>query len=320
MDDVMPFLDNVLRGRNVPDARKQDVAHHYEQFNGVSPINEHNRQLVNALKKELNEHDIRLPVYWGNRNWHPFLIDTVQQMADDNIEHALAFFTSAYSSYSGCRQYRENIAEACSAIGEGAPKIDKIRLYYNHSGFIQANCDRIHEALSQVPAERQSTSHLIFTAHSLPVSMAECCSYEKQLLEAGEIIAGELDKKNWKLVYQSRSGPSSQAWLEPDVCDYLTELKQKNVTYVVLAPIGFVSDHMEILFDLDTEAKELCRELEINMVLAKTVGIHPRFISMIRELIHERITGSPERPALGKYGPGPDVCAPNCCMPRRATR
>ena len=318
MEDVMPFLDNVLKGRNIPAERKQEVAHHYGQFGGKSPINDQNRRLIKALRVELTEYGIHLPIYWGNRNWHPLLTDSIQEMANNHIKHALAFFTSAYSSYSGCRQYRENIVEACDAVGKNAPRIDKIRVYYNHPGFIGANCERIREALAKIPEERLSTSDLIFTAHSLPCSMAACCSYEQQLLEASEIIAAELSISDWKLVYQSRSGPPSQPWLEPDVCTYLNELKRRNTTDVVLAPIGFVSDHMEILFDLDTEARELCRELGINMELAKTVGTHPQFIAMIRELIQERLFGNQKRRALGKYGPEPDICAPKCCIPQRS--
>ena len=317
MDDVMPFLNNVLKGRNVPEKRKREVAHHYELFGGVSPINAQNRRLVVAVRDELAKHKIDLPVYLGNRNWHPFLTDTIKQMTEDGIQHGLAFFTSAYSSYSGCRQYRENIKQAQDWVGPQAPKIDKIRVYYNHPAFIYANCDAIRRAISQIPDKRHSTTQLVFTAHSLPVSMASSCPYEKQLQDAGELIASELEWRDWQLVYQSRSGSPSQPWLEPDVCDHLKHLIRKGISDVVIAPIGFVSDHMEILFDLDTEARKLCAELGIHMELAKTVGTHPQFVSMIRKLVEERMTEDRQPKALGKYGPWTNTCSETCCLPQR---
>ena len=318
-DDVMPFLENILRGKNVPRQRMLEVAEHYYHFGGKSPINEQNRQLIAALEAELEQHGPRLPVYWGNRNWHPLLTNTLRHMKEDGIRRALAFVTSAYSSYSSCRQYLEDIAKAQEAAGEGAPVVDKIRAFHNHPGFVEAFADRVQQALENIPQERREAAHLIYTAHSVPIGMAQGCDYEKQLKETGRLVAEELGHKRWRLVYQSRSGPASQSWLEPDILDCLRELKERGDGLdLVIAPIGFVSHHMEILFDLDTQARELCAELDLHMVRAETVGLHPRFISMIRELIRERTEEGQTRLALGVLGPRPDECAANCCpMPRR---
>ena len=318
-DDVMPFLENVLRGKNVPRERMLEVAEHYYHFGGKSPINDQNRQLIAALEAELARHGPCLPIYWGNRNWHPMLTDTLCQMKADGVHRALAFVTSAYSSYSSCRQYRENIARAQEATGEGAPVVDKIRAFHNHPGFVEAVVDRLQQALAKIPAERREAAHLIYTAHSIPVAMSQGCDYEKQLKETGRLVAEELGHKEWRLVYQSRSGPASQPWLEPDILDCLREIKARGGSSdVVIAPIGFVSDHMEILFDLDTQARELCAELGLQMVRAETVGTHPRFIRMIRELIRERQDENEVRLALGVLPPRPDFCAQDCCpMPRR---
>ena len=318
-DDVMPFLENILRGKNVPRERMLEVAEHYYHFGGKSPINDQNRQLIAALEAELARHGPCLPIYWGNRNWHPMLTDTLCQMKADGVHRALAFVTSAYSSYSSCRQYREDIARAQEATGEGAPVVDKIRAFHNHPGFVEAVVDRLQQALAKIPAERREAAHLIYTAHSIPVAMSQGCDYEKQLKETGRLVAEELGHKEWRLVYQSRSGPASQPWLEPDILDCLREIKARGGSSdVVIAPIGFVSDHMEILFDLDTQARELCAELGLQMVRAETVGTHPRFIRMIRELIRERQDENEVRLALGVLPPRPDFCAQDCCpMPRR---
>jgi len=318
-DDVMPFLENVLRGKNVPRERMLEVAEHYYHFAGKSPINDQNRQLIAALEEELVQHGPRLPVYWGNRNWHPMLTDTLRQMKTDGVSRALAFVTSAYSSYSSCRQYREDIARAQEVVGEDAPVVDKIRAFHNHPGFVEAVVDRLRQALAKIPEDRREAAQLIYTAHSIPLAMAQGCDYEKQLKETGRLVAEELGHKEWRLVYQSRSGPASQPWLEPDILDCLREIKaREGSSDVVIAPIGFVSDHMEILFDLDTQARELCAELGLHMVRAETVGTHPRFIRMIRELIRERLDQGQPRLALGALGPRPDECAIDCCaMPRR---
>jgi ferrochelatase len=318
-DDVMPFLENVLRGKNVPRERMLEVAEHYYRFGGKSPINDQNRQLIAALKAELSAHGAHLPIYWGNRNWHPLLADTLCQMKTDGVSRALAFVTSAYSSYSSCRQYREDIARAQEAAGEGAPIIDKIRAFHNHPGFIEAVTDRVRQALETIPQVRRESAHLVYTAHSIPLSMAQTCDYEKQLQETCRLVADAVGHKAWRLVYQSRSGPPLQPWLEPDILDCLRELKTRgSASDVVIAPIGFVSDHLEILFDLDTQARELCQELGFNMVRAQTVGTHPRFITMIRELIRERIDENQPRLALGSLAPRPDLCPSDCCpMPSR---
>ena len=313
--DVMPFLENVLRGKNVPRERMLQVAEHYDRFGGKSPINDQNRRLISALEAELAEHGPRLPVYWGNRNWHPLLADTMLQMKRDGVRRALAFVTSAYSSYSGCRQYRENIARAQEAAGPGTPVVDKLRVFHNHPGFIEALVDRVQQSLAKLPEAHRDAAQLIYTAHSIPLAMAQGCRYEEQLKETGRLVAEKLRHGNWRLVYQSRSGPASQPWLEPDILDYLRECKARgNPLAVVVAPIGFVSDHMEILFDLDTQARELCDNLGLLMVRAETVGTHPRFIRMIRELICERLDETHPRLALGSLPPRPDFCPVDCCL------
>jgi protoporphyrin/coproporphyrin ferrochelatase len=312
--DVLPFLENVLRGKNVPRERMLEVAEHYYHFGGKSPINDQNRQLIAALEEELAQHGHRLPVYWGNRNWHPMLVDTLRKMQADGVHRALAFVTSAYSSYSSCRQYREDIARARETVGEGAPAVDKIRVFHNHPGFIEAVTDQVNDALGTIPQDRREAAHLIYTAHSIPMAMAQSCDYETQLRETCRLVTGKLGRQDWRLVYQSRSGPPSQPWLEPDILACLREIKGRGGSAdVVISPIGFVSDHMEILFDLDTEAAELCAQLGLHMVRARTVGTHPSFIRMIRELICERMDDNYQRAVLGVLGPRPDVCPAECC-------
>ena len=311
MDDVIPFLENVLRGRNVPRERMLKVADHYELFGGVSPINQQNRNLIAALEKELATNGPLLPIYWGNRNWHPLLPDTLRQMTADGIRNALAFVTSAYSSYSSCRQYLQNIDDARAVAGPNAPGVEKLRAFYNHPLFIEANVDHIREALNQL--HDSSSAHLVFTAHSIPESMAENCDYAFQLAETGRLIAATLNIKNWQLVYQSRSGSPTQPWLGPDVSEHLRELHAEGVTQVVVAPIGFVSDHMEVVYDLDFEASKIAEEIGINMVRARTAGTHPLFVKMIRELILERVDNGLPR-FVGSHGPRSSVCAPDCCL------
>ena len=312
MDDVMPFLENVLRGRNVPRERMVGVAKHYELFGGVSPINGENRKLIAALDKELEAKGPRLRIYFGNRNWHPMLADTFRNMRDDGVKNALAFVTSAYSSYSSCRQYLEDIERARESVGPDAPHVEKLRAFYNHPGFIEANVANVRGALEQIPEARRSQAQIAFTAHSIPESMAKNSDYEAQLRETSRLISDRLDIKDWRLVFQSRSGSPAQPWLGPDVCDHLRELQ--GVKDVVVAPIGFVSDHMEIIYDLDTEARALSRELGLNMIRAATAGTHPAFIEMIRELIMERIDPETPRRSLGTNGPRGDVCRPGCCL------
>src|SRR5579872_5952646 len=233
-EDVIPFLQNVLRGRNVPQERMLEVAEHYYHFDGSSPINRQNRELIAAIQEELARHGIQLPVYWGNRNWHPLLPDTLQKMREDKIESALAFVTSAYSSYSGCRQYRENIAAAQAEVGPEAPRIDKLRVFYNHPGYIEATIDRVREAFSRIPEAFRKRAHIVYTAHSIPAAMARSCDYVRQLEEVRRLVSSSLGHTNDALVYQSRSGPPSQPWLEPDILDYLREVKAKNLATAVV--------------------------------------------------------------------------------------
>jgi ferrochelatase len=312
-EDVMPFLENVLRGRNVPRERMLAVAEHYYHFEGKSPINQRTRELIAALEDELAAHGPKLPVYWGNRNWHPMLADTLREMQKDGVRRALAFVTSAYSSYSGCRQYREDIARALEEVGVGAPEIDKIRVFFNHPGFIAATEERLRDALALIPAHARQNVQIVYVAHSIPLSMAKTCDYGVQLEEVRKLVSARLGMKNDALVYQSRSGAPGQPWLEPDILDYLREVKDKNLaSAVVVAPISFISDHMEVLYDLDIEALQLCDSLGLPMARAKTVGVHPKFIGMIRELILERTAGA-ERKTLGSLGPRQDECAADCC-------
>lgn len=318
MDDVIPFLENVLSGRNVPAGRIREVAQHYEMFGGISPINEQNRKLVAALKQEWATNGPNLPIYFGNRNWHPFLADTIGQMKADGIKRALAFVTSPYSSYSSCRRYLENIADAQRVVGPGAPDIEKLRAFYNHPLFIEANVDNISAAFGEVPEPRRSLAELVFTAHSIPQSMADNCAYQSQLEESSRLIAESLGQVRWRLVYQSRSGPPTQPWLGPDIRVCLNELKVSGAADVVVAPIGFVSDHMEIIYDLDIEAGQFCESMGLNMVRASTPGTHPAFIRLVRELVLERMNPGGERRFLGTPGTSHDVCPVDCCLPRIA--
>ena len=313
-EDVIPFLENVLRGRNVPRERLSTVAEHYYHFGGKSPINQQTRDLIAALEIELAEHGPKLPVYWGNRNWHPMLADAVRRMKDDGIQRALAIVTSAYSSYSGCRQYREDIARAQATVGDGAPAIDKLRAFFNHPGFLDAAAQRIHDALQTLPDSASQDAQVVYTAHSVPTSMAETSDYVRQLKEVRRIISERLRIGNDALVYQSRSGAPGQSWLGPDILDHLRDVKSRGLaSAVALAPIGFISDHMEVLYDLDVEARQLAESLSLPMVRAKTVGVHPKFVAMIRELILERMDPGLPRLAVGKLGPRADVCSDNCC-------
>jgi ferrochelatase len=319
-EDVIPFLENVLRGKNVPRERMLEVAEHYYHFDGVSPINEQCRQLLAALREEFAAHQVELPIYWGNRNWAPYLADTLQQMQQDGVRRALGFFTSAYSSYSGCRQYRENIAAAQAEVGPAAPAVEKLRAFFNHPGFIEPMISHLGAALAEIPQAQRATTPVLFTAHSIPLSMSATCDYVAQLQEACRLVAAGAGVANWQLVYQSRSGPPSQPWLEPDIRDALARLAaEEKPSHVVVVPIGFISDHLEVLYDLDYEAQAQAQSLGMRMIRTPTVGHHPRFVQMIRELVEERLTDNPQRLALGNFGPSHDVCAVDCCRyePRR---
>lgn len=319
MDDVMPFLDNVLRGRNIPAERKQAVAHHYELFSGVSPINGQNRKLLDALKNQLAERGIHLPSYWGNRNWHPMIEDTVACMSRAGVQRALAFVTSAYGSFSGCRQYVEDIERARASVtqtqGEALkpPVIEKLRCFYNHPKFIAANQERLKEAIALVPKERRAGLAVAFTAHSIPQTMSERCSYVQELNETGRLVIEACPDTPSQVVFQSRSGAPGQPWLEPDILDHLTRLKDDGISDVIIAPIGFLSDHMEVVYDLDVEAKQHASEIGINIYRAATVGTHPAFVSMIVDLIQERLDEGSDRAAVGRFGASPDRCPADCC-------
>jgi ferrochelatase len=302
-EDVLPFLENVLRGKSVPHERMLEVAEHYYHFNGRSPINDQNKQLIAALEKELRSRGIAMPVYWGNRNWNPLLPDTLKQMQADGVHRAAAFVTSAFGSYSGCRQYREDIARAQQTAGAQDIVIEKLPNFCDRPEFIEAMTERVRAAMVELSEQRGSHSEqLIFTAHSIPMHMADASPYVRQLKEASARVAVACGMSNWTLVYQSRSGPPTQSWLAPDICDYLREQHAKGTRRVIICPIGFISDHMEVLYDLDTEASALCDELGIKMVRAGTAGSHPKLVNMICDMVLH----SPTTEILAH-------CEPGCC-------
>lgn len=349
-EDVVPFLENVTRGRGIPRERLKEVGRHYFLFGGVSPINAQNRELLHTLRKDFAEHGLDLPVYWGNRNWAPYLTDTLREMAADGHRRILVLATSAYASYSGCRQYRENLADALAALaGEGLPlpRVDKLRHYFNHPGFVRPMVDATLAALAELPEERRAGAHLAFTTHSIPTAAADTSgpveahtedgeggAYVAQHLDVARLIADAVREETgvehpWRLVYQSRSGAPHIPWLEPDICDHLEELHGEGVPAVVMVPIGFVSDHMEVTYDLDTEAMAKAAELGLPVSRASTVGADPRFAAGVRDLVLERAAterfaedragAAPERCALGALGPSHDVCPVGCC-PARSPR
>jgi protoporphyrin/coproporphyrin ferrochelatase len=324
-DDVLPFLRNVTRGRDIPDARLAQVAEHYQRFGGVSPINEQNRKLRTAISEELAAHDVDLPVFWGNRNWGPYLADALAEMRDAGVGRVLAFVTSAYSSYSGCRQYRENLAAARAEVGARAPEVDKVRHYFDHPGFVDPFIDSTVAAVQALPLEAQAAAPLVFTTHSVPLAQAETSgprggAYIAQHRAAARLVADAVrartdsDNRAWDLVFQSRSGPPTQSWLEPDVGDHLERLAQSGAPGAVIVPIGFVSDHLEVVWDLDTEAAQRADALGLPVRRAATpaTGPDPRFVAMVRELVLERVAGATRR-ALSPLGPSWDVCAGGCC-------
>lgn len=313
-EDVIPFLENVLRGKPVPRERLLEVAEHYYHFGGVSPINQQCSELIAALRKELDAHELHMPIYWGNRNWTPYLNDTLIQMKRDGVKRALTYVTSGFSCYSGCRQYRENIAAALAQPDAEGLQIDKLRVFYNHPDFIAVVAEQVGEAIGEFLEQVRDDVHIAFTAHSIPLSMSTTSDYEKQLRESCRLVAEQLNipESRWKLVYQSRSGRPQDPWLEPDILDHLRDCKSAGIDKVVISPIGFLSDHMEVLYDLDDEARKFCDEQSIFMVRAGTPGNHPQFVSMIRKLIQERISGSP-RECAGQFPPNHDVCPVDCC-------
>jgi ferrochelatase len=344
-DEVIPFLENVTRGRPVPPGRLAQVAEHYYAAGGVSPINQQCRDLLGAIEKDFAASGVNLPIYWGNRNWHPMLGDTVAAMAADGITHALAFVTSAYGSYSSCAQYLEDIARARAQAGPAAPRIDKIRHYFNHPGFIEPLAANTRAALDRLPAAVRDGAHLVFTAHSIPEAMAAASGpvtavgrvsgqestvgrvsgqesmarrspregrYVTQLTEASRLVAERAGRHPWRLVYQSRSGPPSQPWLGPDILDHLAGLASGGASAVVIVPVGFVSDHMEVRHDLDLEARQTAERLGLPVERAATPGTDPRFVSMVTDLVRERLDGTPPA-ALGGLGAAEHSCPLGCC-------
>ncbi len=323
-DEVMPFLENVTRGRGVPRERLLEVAEHYHHFDGVSPINSQNRALLAAIEADFAANGLDLPLYWGNRNWQPYLTDTLRTMRADGVRRALGFATSAYASYSGCRQYLEDIEQARAIVGEDAPEVEKLRHYFDHPAFVDAHADAVRASAETVPADHRTTTRLVFTAHSIPVSMNDGSGpdgdlYRQQLLACARLVAAvAAPDLEWDLVWQSRSGPPHVPWLEPDVNDHLVALADRGVTDVVVSPIGFVSDHLEVMWDLDNEAAETARKLGLGYARAATPGTHPRFVAMVRELVTERLDAGSVRelsPIGRNLACGSEVCCP---APRRS--
>jgi protoporphyrin/coproporphyrin ferrochelatase len=357
-DDVLPFLENVTRGRGVPRERLAEVAGHYHAHGGVSPINAQCRDLLAAIGAVFSAEGTDLPLYWGNRNWRPFIEDTVRQMKADGVRRAIAFVTSAYSSYSACRQYLDDIDRALDAAGPGAPRIDKIRPYFNHPGFIEPFAASVETALAGLPAAAQAGARLVFTAHSVPVGMAASSGsrskgtmlpgpglpgtelpgtgapdavggrYAAELREAARLISERVRGGSlpFDLVFQSRSGPPSVPWLEPDVNDHLAGLAKGTLasgaaapvpSAVVVVPVGFVSDHMEVVHDLDAEAAKTAASLGLPFARAKAPGATPRFAAMVAELVAERTSGAEPRAlgelGLGAFADGADGCPADCC-------
>ncbi|MBM9507252.1 ferrochelatase [Actinacidiphila acididurans] len=337
-DDVVPFLENVTHGRGIPRERLKEVGKHYFLFGGVSPINAQNRELLDAIRKEFAAHGVDLPVYWGNRNWAPYLTDTLREMSDAGHRRVLVLATSAYASYSGCRQYRENLAASLAVLaeeGRPVPRVDKLRHYFNHPGFVDPMVDATLAALDALPAEVRDSARLAFTTHSIPLTAADTSgpveghgnggAYVAQHVAVARLVADRVREatgieRPWELVYQSRSGAPHIPWLEPDICDHLEEAHEAGAPAVVMVPIGFVSDHMEVKYDLDTEAAAKAAELGLPVSRAATVGADPRFAAAIRDLVQERAATerglAPARCALGALGPSHDICPAGCCPAR----
>lgn len=317
-DEVLPFLRNVTRGRGVPDERLAEVARHYDLFGGRSPINDQNRALLAALRAELAP----MPVYWGNRNWRPTLADALAAMREDGIRRAACFVTSAFASYSGCRQYREDLAEAAAQVGNGVPELAKLRLYFDHPGFVEPLADNVTAALADLPAASRDRAAMVFVAHSVPMWQARSSgpdggAYPAQLAAVGAVVAERVAARTgwrggWEVAYSSRSGPPSVPWLEPDIGDRLAALGPA----VVVVPIGFVSDHLEVVYDLDVLAAGRAAAVGVDMRRAATVGTDPRFVRMVAGLLAERATPAAPRPALTTLPPARDVCPRSCCAGR----
>lgn len=322
-EDVVPFLENVTRGKNIPRERLEEVGEHYFGFGGRSPINDLNRDLIDRIEADLAAHELALPVYWGNRNWDPYLRDTFEQMTADGVREVVCFVTSAYSSYSGCRQYREDLFEA---VADLPIRVHRLRHYFNHPGFVGPFISATRRALADAPAD----TRLVFVTHSIPTSMNESSggpgqlAYQRQHEEVARLVAEAVGAPEHDLVYCSRSGPPQVPWLEPDVNDHLEDLAERGVSSVAVIPIGFVSDHMEVVYDLDTEAKATADRLGLQFVRVDTPDTDPAFVAMVRELVLERaalVQGmTPERPTVGTCGVSSIHCAPDCCLNARSAR
>ncbi|MCL4134403.1 UNVERIFIED_CONTAM: hypothetical protein GTU68_015864 [Idotea baltica] len=320
-DEVIPFLERVTAGRGIPRERLELVGQHYFDRGGISPINGHCRTLLSELGGAFKAAGVDLPLYWGNRNSAPFLDDTVAQMHADGIKHAVAFVTSAFSSYSGCRQYRENIAASIDALPSGGLAIDKLRVFFNHPGFIDPLVDRLTVSIEGLDPRR---THVFFTAHSIPSSSAATCDYEQQITNAAALVAGRIsladDMPEWSVVWQSRSGPPSMPWLEPDICDAIAAVDRSAVDHVVVVPIGFISDHMEVLQDLDTDAAAAAVAAGLGFSRIETSSSDARFVDMVVELVQEQTSGVVPV-ALGELGLVPTQCSATCCpAPQRPAR
>jgi protoporphyrin/coproporphyrin ferrochelatase len=337
-EDVVPFLENVTRGRGIPRERLEEVGEHYFLFGGRSPINDLNRAFIAAVEEDLDGAGVDLPVFWGNRNWDPTIADALRRMRDHGVRRALCLFTSAYSSYSGCRQYRENLADAVAEVGEGVPRLDRVRHYFNHPGFVEPMVDATLAALAELPARHRNDARILYVTHSIPVAMNEASgrggAYAAQHLSVAAEITERVRQQTGhrfgsELVYCSRSGAPHVPWLEPDVGDRITELAKDGVPAVAVVPIGFVSDHMEVIYDLDTEAKAVADDAGVAYARAATAGLDPRFVTMVRDLVLERAVaerareaGTPEpvRAAVGALEPSWDVCPAGCCANARGPR
>ena len=333
-EDVLPFLQNVTAGRDIPTERLEEVGEHYHLFGGRSPINDQNRQFVAAIEEDLRSTGVAIRVYWGNRNWEPYLPDTLARMAADGVRRAACLVTSAYASYSGCRQYRENLFDAVARVGDGAPRLDKLRHYFNHPGFVEPMVDATLSALAALGDAARRDAHILFVTHSIPEAMNDASgpeggAYVAQHRAVGEEIGERIRQETGhryptELVFCSRSGPPSVPWLEPDVNDRIGELAEHGVEGVVVVPIGFVSDHMEVVYDLDTEARATAEKVGIEFVRAATAGVDPRFVAMVRDLLLERAAAErgddPPRATVAGQVPTWDVCPAGCCANGRGPR